>query len=154
MSAAERVETMLLDCGFLSFSYRSPGRSVYIWPCVVSAICWPWPSVRKSALPFAIPLVCIRIAGHKMATEVWLCALHNSLSFSLANDAIIYSRFDIVLAATREPPRFIFYYFSSVSLSLTICHLHSISGPASRAAAPLLEIKRKRRKKIVHFLPP
>jgi hypothetical protein len=46
-----------------------------------------------------------------MATEVWLCALHNSLSFSLANDAIIYSRFDIVLAATREPPPFYFLLF-------------------------------------------
>jgi hypothetical protein len=44
-----------------------------------------------------------------MATEVWLCALHNSLSFSLANDAIIYSRFDIVLAATREP--FLLFFF-------------------------------------------
>jgi hypothetical protein len=86
-----------------------------------------------------------------MATEVWLCALHNSLSFSLANDAIIYSRFDIVLAATREPPRFIFYYFSSVSLSLTICHLHSISGPASRAAAPLLEIQKKKEEENCSF---
>lgn len=85
-----------------------------------------------------------------MATEVWLCALHNSLSLSLSNDAIIYSRFDIVLAATREP----FIFFFRVIVPDYLSSAQHIRPGLTRRSPVAGKKKGKRRKKIVHFLPP
>lgn len=73
------------------------------------------------------------------------------LSLSLSPMTPLFIHVSILFWLQPESPPFYFLFFSSVSLSLTICHLHSISGPASRAAAPLLEIKKKKEEENCSF---